>query len=1009
MTDEFARIEAIFQGAADRVAGERAAFLDAECAGDERLRARVESLLAEFERGASLPPVAGLPVDDEARAVEGPGTVIGRYKLLQQIGEGGFGVVYMAEQERPIVRRVALKIIKLGMDTREVIARFEAERQALALMDHPHIARVLDGGATESGRPFFVMELVRGVSITEFCDENSLSTDERLELFVSVCHAVQHAHQKGVIHRDLKPSNVMVTLHDGKPVPKVIDFGVAKAMHTRLTEKTLFTAFHRFIGTPAYMSPEQAELSGLDVDTRTDIYSLGVLLYELLTGTTPFDMHRAFEDGLAAIQRTIREQPPERPSMRVSTTADASVASRRDTDAAALARVLRGDLDWIVMRCLEKERGRRYETASELAADIERHMRDEIVLAGPPSATYRMRKFLVRNRAAAFSGLVVLLGAIVAVVGLFVGTVRARDERRLALAEAARTREVTDFLVDTLALADPNVARTGDLSVVTLLNSASGRLSDVFADQPEAEARVRITIGRGYRALSEHQLAANHLRRGIEVLRGIEGHSAAELYYALWDLTNVSFYLEAPDALAIAQDARRVAHDHVRTLHPHVAQVLDAFVELVNAASFSVDEEAIAGVPDSFRETVRVTDAALAPGDPLWPIVADTWIHTAYCLWYGKLDAITIDLFGRALEIQKRELAANHPVVAETTGLLVDAFNRNGRANEAEGAIRDMVERMRAVLPANSQQLAFAESMLGETLVGLGRFAEAEPFLLRAHEVTLAAHGEEKNFFSAESLRRVLTLYDAWGRAEPAAIYRARMRDVCTASMFMMPWALNHLAIGDAYPEILERMDRLDARLGIVHYRSKPGDIDDAAVNDELEQLLPLLVERFADVESLRVIGARVLLAWSRGLAPSCPPRRALIEHSLAVYEAFDGAQAHELADAHGQLADMQLDAGERDAGEAHARTAYRLMASVRGDWVLANMKVRIGRTLVAYGLEREAEALVVPALELLDELFGGENPETQGARDVLVSIYEAWGRPDAAERVRRGEALSAE
>ena len=328
---------------------------------------------------------------------------IGRYKILQKLGEGGCGVVYMAEQAEPVRRRVALKVIKLGMDTKQVIARFEAERQALALMDHPNIAKVLDAGATEKGRPYFVMELVKGIRITDYCDQNHLSAGERLGLFVQVCHAIQHAHQKGIIHRDVKPSNILVTLHDGVPVPKVIDFGIAKATDQALTEKTVFTAFGHFMGTPAYMSPEQAELSGLDIDTRSDIYALGVLLYELLTGKTPFDAKELLQAGLDEMRRRIREEEPMRPSTRLSTMANADltqIAQRRHSEPSKLTRFVRGDLDWIVMKCLEKDRTRRYETANGLAMDIRRHLHNEPVVARPPSATYRLRKLVRRNRMA---------------------------------------------------------------------------------------------------------------------------------------------------------------------------------------------------------------------------------------------------------------------------------------------------------------------------------------------------------------------------------------------------------------------------------------------------------------------------------------------------------------------------------------------------------------------------------------------------------------------------------
>ena len=375
-------------------------------------------------------------------AAEGPGTRVGPYKLLEQIGEGGMGAVYMAEQEQPVKRRVALKIIKPGMDSGQVIARFEAERQALAMMDHPNIAKVLDGGATASGRPYFVMELVHGVPITRFCDLNRLNPQQRLELFVPVCQAIQHAHQKGVIHRDVKPSNVLVTLHDDKPVPKVIDFGVAKALQQPLTEKTLFTHFGAMVGTLEYMSPEQAEMNAFGVDTRSDVYSLGVLLYELLTGTTPLERKRLSEAAYAEVLRLIKEEEPPPPSARLSSSGDLPrIAAARKTEATRLPSLLRGEIDWIVMRCLEKDRSRRYESASALARDVERHLRDEAVEACPPSVAYRLRKLIRKNRvllstAAAF-GALLLLASVVSTTWQF---------ERAALSALARagTRRKTD-------------------------------------------------------------------------------------------------------------------------------------------------------------------------------------------------------------------------------------------------------------------------------------------------------------------------------------------------------------------------------------------------------------------------------------------------------------------------------------------------------------------------------------------------------------------------------------
>ncbi len=418
-------------------------YLDAACQGDQEVRAQIVALLkAHREAGGFM---GGLKTPEDTAVAsqsisERPGMRIGPYKLLQQIGEGGFGVVFMAEQTEPIRRKVALKVIKPGMDTKQVVSRFEAERQALALMDHPNIARVLDAGSTDSGRPYFVMELVRGIPITDYCDRSNLPPRERMELFTSACRALQHAHQKGIVHRDIKPANVLVTLHDGTPMVKVIDFGVSKALDKPLTERTLFTEFGQMVGTPLYMSPEQADLSYLDVDCRADIYALGVLLYELLTGATPFDKERLRQAAYDEIRRIIREEDPPVPSKKISTLGDnlSVVSAHRSTEPRRLSALLRGDLDWIVMKALEKDRTRRYATATDFAADIERHLHDEAVEARPPSAAYRARKFLRRNRS-----LLVPAGLTLAttLVGILVGLAALRGDRLLSTSSVSAEAE----------------------------------------------------------------------------------------------------------------------------------------------------------------------------------------------------------------------------------------------------------------------------------------------------------------------------------------------------------------------------------------------------------------------------------------------------------------------------------------------------------------------------------------------------------------------------------------
>jgi serine/threonine protein kinase len=450
MEPSLQRIEAVFTAALEIKDPEgRDALLDLECNGDIHLRNAVEELLGVHAGAdrfftqtsqAMQPPttvINGRVFVDELEP-EKPGACLGPYKLLQRLGEGGCGIVYMAAQEKPVRRRVALKIIKMGMDTKMVIGRFEGERHALAMMDHPNIARALDAGATQNGRPYFVMELVRGVRITDYCDQSEMDTRQRLELFIKVCHAIQHAHQKGVVHRDIKPSNILVTMHDGVPAPKVIDFGIAKATEGRLSDSTVFTGYEQVIGTPAYMSPEQAEMSGLDVDTRSDIYSLGVLLYELLAGRTPFETKELVKSGPEGIRRTLREREPQKPSAVITTmkgTALFKTARSRHVDPPKLISLLRGDLDWIVLRALEKDRTRRYQTANALAMDVQRFLDNEPISARPPSRFYRLQKLVRRNRgvfAAAAAVLVALLVGLSSSTWLFFQERAARQRAEIA-------------------------------------------------------------------------------------------------------------------------------------------------------------------------------------------------------------------------------------------------------------------------------------------------------------------------------------------------------------------------------------------------------------------------------------------------------------------------------------------------------------------------------------------------------------------------------------------------
>ncbi len=547
MSNEFDKLREIFLEAVEQHAPEAwPAFLDRACGGDPALRVEVELLLdahvAEGRSGVTPSrddrfPSAGLAPGDWI------GKKVGPYKLVELIGDGGMGSVFMAEQVEPIQRRVALKLVKPGMDSKQVLARFEAERQALALMDHPNIAKVLDAGSTEWGQPYFVMELIRGVPITQFCDDRRLAPEERLRLCIPVCNAIQHAHQKGVIHRDVKPSNVLVALYDGVPVPKVIDFGIAKAVRQPLTEKTLVTGFGAIVGTLEYMSPEQAELNQLDVDTRSDVYGLGVLLYELLTGTTPILPERLKRSANLEILRLIREEEPPAPSTRLETTEEIrAISANRGTEPKRLSGLVRGELDWIVMRCLEKDRNRRYETADGLARDLERYLSGEPVDASSPSRYYRFRKLALKYRrgvATAAAFVAVLLVA--AVVSTWLA-IRATGAEAAAKEQAEVAQAINNFLQnDLLASANTGSGGDRDLKLRTVLDRAGRRVDAALADRPLVRAGVHNTIGAAYTSLSDYSAAETHLRKSVEIYESVRGATYRDTLAARGNLAVLIF------------------------------------------------------------------------------------------------------------------------------------------------------------------------------------------------------------------------------------------------------------------------------------------------------------------------------------------------------------------------------------------------------------------------------------------------------------------------------------
>jgi non-specific serine/threonine protein kinase/serine/threonine-protein kinase len=607
---------------------------------------------------------------------------IGSYRLLERVGEGGMGEVWLAEQTQPIHRQVALKVIKAGMDTAQVVARFDAERQALALMDHPAIARVFDAGATRQGRPYFVMEYVRGETITAYATRHTLTVPERIDLFLTACEGVQHAHQKGIIHRDLKPSNVLVTVRDDRAMPKVIDFGVAKATTHALTDRTLHTEIGALIGTPEYMSPEQAEMGSLDIDTRTDVYSLGVMLYELLTGTLPFEWKALREQGLDKVRQTIREVDPPRPSTRV-TTAAGSVATVLPSpgDASRLARQLRGDLDWITMKALEKDRTRRYGSVSDLAADLRRHLDDVPVLASPPSATYRVGKFVRRHHAgvAAAGVLILLLVVFAGVMAVQASRIaRARDR---ASQEAATARQVSDFLVGLFRVSDPSEARGTTLTAREILAKGVQQL-DSLRDQPAVQARLQATIGSVDTELGLYRDAQPLLETALQTRRRVVGQDHPDTLASANALANLYWY-----------------QGQYREAEPLYRDIVERRTRLLGADH-----------PDTLRANYDL--ASLYAKQKRWE----------------AFDRLSRDTLAR----QRRVLGDSHPDTLDSLGNLQSSYFARGRYEEALPVTTEVLESERRVFGEDHPKTLTQLHNLATIYDALGRYGEAEPLYLKA-------------------------------------------------------------------------------------------------------------------------------------------------------------------------------------------------------------------------------------------------------------------------------------
>jgi eukaryotic-like serine/threonine-protein kinase len=782
---------------------EQAAYLGRACAGDDKL---IQEIVALLKAHASAPgflekragSLGGLTEDSPLGdgATEPPPTasathsspVIGPYKLIEELGEGGMGTVYMAQQTVPVKRLVALKVIKLGMDSRSVIARFEAERQALALMDHPNIARVFDAGTTETGRPYFVMELVKGAPLTKYCDDHRLTPKERLKLFIPVCQAIQHAHQKGIIHRDIKASNVLVALYDGEPVPKVIDFGVAKATGQQLTEKTLVTSFGAVVGTLEYMSPEQAELNQLDIDTRSDIYSLGVLLYELLTGTTPLERKRFKEAAMLEMLRVIREVEPPKPSTRLSTLADtSSVAANRGLEPKKLSGLVRGELDWIVMKALEKDRRRRYETASGLADDVRRHLNDEPVMAGRPSSFYRLRKLARRNRAGMATAAIV---AAALVVGAAVATwqaVRATraesnalkalkekenaraDEARqrvialnneqTALAREAETKAVLDFVENKVfAAARPEGVDGGLGHSVSLRKAVEAALPFVvssFTDQPLIEARLRMTLGKSFGSLGEDKIGSQQFEAARAIYTMHRGPDHPDTLAAMYGLASSDIglgrYAEAlklyEETLALRKT--KLGLDHADTLSTMAGMAHSLYRLKRYAEALKLYEETLA---------LRKTKLGQDHPDTLSTMIG---LANSYDSVSRTIDALK--LREETLALQKTRLGLGHPSTLASMNNLANSYQSVGRLLDGLKLRQEALALDKAKLGPDHPSTLLSMSNLVHSYVSSKKLAEANTL---AEEVLALAKAKlgSGHPFALEALDTLAEGYARVGR-----------------------------------------------------------------------------------------------------------------------------------------------------------------------------------------------------------------------------------------------------
>lgn len=1018
----------VFYQAAELDAGpDRDAYLQKACGDNHALREAVEALLqAEADPHSLLRRMGADSADtvEESGGVGaypvksswGEGDVIERYKLLQKLGVGGMGQVWMAQQKEPIKRKVALKIIKLGMDSKEVVARFEAERQALALMDHPGIAKVLDGGATGDGRPYFVMELVEGTPITTFCDEHRLKLSDRLRLMAEVCHAVQHAHNKGVIHRDLKPSNILVGTQDGKPAAKVIDFGISKSIGQELTRRTLFTRYGAMVGTPAYMSPEQAEFGARDVDTRCDIYSLGVVLYELLVGVTPYTNEQLFDAGEQEMLRVIRETVPPRPSARVSTLDEKNrtdTSTCRGVQPEKIAQVLRRELDWIVMRALEKDRERRYETANGMALEIGRYLNNEALSTGPPSVAYRMRVFMRKHRLpVAFAASVVVL----LVVGITISSILAvwakeaeKDARELAVRatasekearelavratsaekearrEATTSKQVASFLRDMLAGVEPSVALGRDTTILReILDKTAERVDQELQDQPEVRAELKDTLAVVYRQISEYEKAERLNREAIELLIGLYGEDHPTVAVEMKGLAVILQHLgKFEEAEAVARQAVEIDGKFYGPEHEEV------IISRNNLALALISRNKYAEAESILREVVAVSEKLYDPGD--WLIGQFTNNLGEVLRAQGKFPEAE-EILQKAIGIIEN-LDEKKPLsLAEAVNNLSLVFHAQGKISEAEVELRRGLEVLRGVTEGDHYMVALALSNLGEALRVQNKLDEAE-------SMQREALGMRQRLFSdqhpqiATCLHMLGNILLSKGELEEAEEF------------FRKALAMRRDLLGPEHRSIAFSLLNLSIVL------RKQGELDEAEVvcRDALAMMTNVLGAKHPGTLSTMMDLAGIYGEGGKG-----EEAVRMVEKQLSVLRSTLPGGSPQLASQLARAGLSLLQLGAFAEAEPVIRECFEIREGQLPDsWLTFSTKSMLGAALLGQEKLGEAEPLLVEGYDGIKEVEDTIPPQGQPrigeALERLIKLYETRNEEGDAEKAAKYRKLREE